>query len=87
MVVKLRIRIDQPIDLLPPSSDCPTWQLDLRPTARYRICWYENTRPRITCVYVPAGLLEPGTKLLLALTSMEPTSPGLYQLNLVTTLI
>jgi hypothetical protein len=33
LLSKLDLRSGQPMDLLPPSADCPSWQLDLRPTA------------------------------------------------------
>lgn len=80
LLAKLRLRAGQPFDLLPPSADCLSWLLDLRPQARRRITWYENSSPRIEGVRLPDGLLAPGTSLKLALTSTEPTAPGCYAL-------
>ena len=81
LLVKLRLRAGQPIDLLPPGPDCPSWRLDLRPHARRRITWHENTRPRIQRVSLPPGLVDPTAPLTLALVPTEPTSPGLYLLT------
>jgi hypothetical protein len=80
LLAKLSLRAGQPIDLLPPSADCPTWQLDVRPTAPRRICWYADTRPRIRGVRLPAGLLDSGTPLTLALAPTATATPGLYPL-------
>ena len=80
LLTKLRLRAGQPFNLLPPNADCPTWQLDLRPEARRRITWYENSSPRIVGVRLPAGLLPPGASLTLALMPTELTGPGLYSL-------
>jgi hypothetical protein len=33
LLSKLGLRAGQAIELLPPSAECPSWQLDLRPTA------------------------------------------------------
>jgi hypothetical protein len=80
LLVKLQLRIGQLIDLLPPTDECPNWQLDVRPQTGRRIMWYENTMPRIEGVRLPPGLLAPGTRLILALVSAEPISPGRYAL-------
>ncbi len=80
---KLGLRAGQAIDLLPPSAECPTWQLDLRPTAPRCIKWYADTRPRVDGVRLPPGLLLPGTSLTLALAPTQLTGPGLYLLYLV----
>lgn len=76
---KLGLRAGQPIDLLPPSTEYPAWQLDLRPTAPRRIAWHENTRPRVDGLRLPAGLINPDTPLTLVLA--ENSSPGLYCLT------
>lgn len=78
---RLGLRAGQAIDLLPPSAECDSWQLDLRPTAPRRIKWYADTRPRVNGVRLPAGLLLPGTSLTLALVPTALTGPGLYQLR------
>jgi hypothetical protein len=80
LLTKLGLRAGQPADLLPPSADCPNWQLDLRPTARRRICWHADTSPRIRGVRLPAGLVAPEAPLLLALCPTEQTGAGLYLL-------
>jgi hypothetical protein len=81
LLTKLNLRAGQPADLLPPSADCPNWQLDLRPTAPRRICWNADTSPRIRGVRLPIGLLTPGVPLLLALCPTEQTGAGLYLLT------
>jgi hypothetical protein len=86
LLERLGIRNGQPMSLLPPSSDCPSWQLDLRPTARGRIRWHENTQPRVDRIGLPAGIVEPNTRVVLALANSEPTSIGLHLLNIVTIL-
>lgn len=86
LLSQLGLRAGQPADLLPPGADCPTWQLDLRPTALRRICWYADTRPRIRGVRLPTGLVPPGARLTLTLASPTPTAPGLYPLTATTTL-
>jgi hypothetical protein len=86
LLTRLSLRAGQPADLLPPSPDCSSWQLDTRPTAARRISWYADTRPRIRGLKLPAGLLLPGAPLTLALAATAPTSPGLYVLAQVTVL-
>lgn len=85
LINQLKLRPGQPADLLPPSTDCPTWQLDLRPTAARRISWYADTRPRLRGLKFPAGLVEPGPGLTLLLASTLPTAHGLYALLLPAT--
>lgn len=77
---KLGLRTNQPADLLPPSADCATWQLDLRPTAPRRIRWYAPAGPRLDGVRFSAGLVEPSTPLALSLSPTASTTPGLYLL-------
>jgi hypothetical protein len=81
LLAKLNLRAGQPADLLPPSADYPNWQLDLRPTAPRRICWYADTSPRIRGVRLPSGLVAPEEPLLLALCPTEQSSAGLYLLT------
>ena len=87
LLAKLNLRADQPADLLPPSPDCPHWQLDVRSTAQRRICWYADTRPRIRGVRLPDGLIEPGIPLALALAPQAVTTQGLYLLTPVNQLL
>jgi hypothetical protein len=77
---KLGLRAGQPIDLLPPSADCPIWQLDLRPTAPRHVEWYADNSPRIRSLKLPAGLVQPGAPLTLTLPLTPPIGPSLYQL-------
>lgn len=72
---QLDLRPGQAIDLLPPSAECSSWQLDLCPTAGHRLCWYADTRPRLYGVRLPTGLLEPGQLLTLMLA--VDARPGL----------
>lgn len=81
LLAKLNLRAGQPADLLPPSTNCPSWQLDTRPTAPRRISWYADTRPRIRGLKLSADLVMPGSPLTLALAATAPTSPGLYLLT------
>jgi hypothetical protein len=76
---KLSLRIGQALDLLPPSPTCPSWQLDLRPTAPHRIRWYHPAGPRLDGVRFPAGLVEPDAPLTLTLP-LAPAAAGLLQL-------
>jgi hypothetical protein len=82
LLSKLDLRSGQPMDLLPPSADCPSWQLDLRPTAARRIGWYAGATPRIRGLKLPAGLVQPGTRLTLALAPTLFTGPACYPLLL-----
>jgi hypothetical protein len=82
LLSKLDLRAGQPMDLLPPSADYPTWQLDLRPTAARRIDWYPPAGPRIRGLKLPAGLVQPGTRLTLALAPTLLTGPACYPLLL-----
>lgn len=77
---QLKLRAGQPADLIPPGPDCPSWQLDLRPTAARRISWYADTRPRLRGLKFPPGLVEPGPGLMLTLATTPPTAHGLYVL-------
>jgi hypothetical protein len=77
---QLDLRADQAIDLLPPTDGSPLWRLDLNLTASRRLYWYADTRPRIEALQVPAGLLEPGQKLLLRLLPGGPAFPNIYLL-------
>lgn len=81
LLSKLGLRAGQAIDLLPPSAECDSWQLDLRPTAPRRIKWYADTSPRFTGVRLPAGLLLPGAPLTLALAPMAQPGHSLYALT------
>lgn len=83
LLAQMGLRAGQAIDLLPPSAECPNWQLDLRPTARRRIRWYADTRPRFDGLRLPAGLLQPGTSLTLALATAATMGHGLYPLTVV----
>lgn len=77
---KLNLRAGQPMDVLPPSADCSHWQLDLRPTAGHRIGWYAGASPRLRGLKLPPGLVQPGTRLTLALAPTLPTGPACYPL-------
>jgi hypothetical protein len=81
LLSQLNLRSGQAINLLPPSADCPSWQLDLRPTAPLRIRWYADTRPRTNGIRLPPGLLRPDTSLILVLAPTQLTGPGLYLLH------
>lgn len=85
LLSKLGLRAGQAIDLLPPSAECPSWQLDLRPTASRRIKWHADTRPRVEYIRLPDGLLLPGASLTLALAPTAPPGSGLYLLTTVLT--
>ncbi|TVT43106.1 hypothetical protein FNT36_03165 [Hymenobacter setariae] len=74
---RLQLRAYQPIDLVPPSGHSPYWHLDLRPEAKRRLAQYADTRPRISSLKLPVGLVEPGSALVLQLVN-QPAFPGFY---------
>lgn len=59
----------QPINLVPPVFNSYYWHLDLRPSAKHRIAWYDDTRLRARGILLPPGLVsEPLTLHLHTLT-------------------
>ena len=80
LAIKLNLQPGQPAEIQSPGPDCPTWQLDLRPTAPRRICWYRDTLPRIRGRKLPADLVLPSSSLTLALAPTPLTGPGCYPL-------
>jgi hypothetical protein len=80
LAIKLNLQPGQPAEIQSPGPDCPTWQLDLRPTAPRRICWYRDTLPRIRGRKLPVDLVLPNSSLTLALASTPLTTPGCYPL-------
>jgi hypothetical protein len=76
---RLGLRACQPIDLLPPSGHSPYWHLDLRPEAKRRVAQYADTRPRISSLKLPLGLVLPGKALVLQLVG-QPAFAGFYPL-------
>ncbi|MGI4867820.1 MAG: hypothetical protein ACRYFZ_28140 [Janthinobacterium lividum] len=77
----LNLRPNQPIDLIAPATGSPYWHLDLRPQAKRRINWYTDTRPRITSLALPDGLVMAGRPLTLELRLGESAIPGIYTLQ------
>jgi hypothetical protein len=80
LIHRLGLRNTQPADILSIAGS-PFWYLDLRPTAGRSIKWYADTRPRIECIRLPSGLIQPTTPLVLELRPGEPPFPGLYLLQ------
>lgn len=78
MVAALGLRPDQPINLVPPAFDSLFWHLDLRDTARCRVRWYRDSRPRIEDVRLPDGLVT--GPLTLYLLPGIPAYDGYYPL-------
>lgn len=69
---------DQPINLVPPVFNSYYWHLDLRPSAKHRILWYDNTRMRARGIVLPPGLVtEP---LMLHLYTLTPEYEKYYPL-------
>lgn len=80
LAIKLNVQPGQAAEIHSPGLDCPTWQLDLRPTAPRRICWYRDTLPRIRGLRLPTDLVLPSSSLTLALAPTLLTGPGCYPL-------
>jgi hypothetical protein len=80
LIHRLSLRDAQPANILP-IANSKFWYLDLRPSAVRSIKWYADTRPRIECIQLPSGLLQPASSLVLELVPGEPPYPGLYLLQ------
>ena len=78
LVDALAICPAQPINLVPPVFDSLFWHLDLRGTARCRVRWYRDSRPRIEDVRLPDGLVP--AALTLHLLPGVPAYEGYYPL-------
>jgi hypothetical protein len=81
IIERLGLRDGQAANILPPNNS-EYWYLDLRPVAPRRIKRYADTRPRIPCLDLPAGLVLPGHPITLKLVPGEPPFPGFYLLQL-----
>lgn len=78
----LGLRAGQPIDLVPPAGGRSRfWHLDLRPTAKRRVAWYADTRPRIDSFKLPPRLVKPSRPLVLELMPGVPEYAGYYPLQ------
>ena len=74
----LGLRDGLAINLVPPIFGSYYWHLDLRPSAKHRIVWYDNTRMRARGILLPPGLVtEP---LTLHLHTLTPEYAGYYPL-------
>lgn len=74
----LGLRDGLPINLVPPVFNSYYWHLDLRPTAKHRIVWYDTTRMRARGIVLPPGLVH--ESLTLHLHTLTPEYPNYYPL-------
>jgi len=72
----LGLRDGLPINLVPPIYGSYFWHLDLRPTARCEIEWYDNTPMRARGILLPPGLVT--QPLTLHLHTLTPEHKDYY---------